>query len=63
MEIPDSCDGKPFVFRNLGQGAPAIYITAIVNKGDRSMFVNLQVFAGKIMLRIHLNGVLCYINF
>ncbi|XP_042218465.1 uncharacterized protein LOC121863759 isoform X2 [Homarus americanus] len=44
LMIPDSCDGKPLTVRELAPGLPAILQTAFLNKGDRAMFLKLQLF-------------------
>ncbi|XP_071545499.1 uncharacterized protein [Panulirus ornatus] len=44
LEIPDSIDDKPLVLRDLAPGLPTILHTAFVNRGERAMFLKLQVF-------------------
>ncbi|XP_069180354.1 uncharacterized protein [Procambarus clarkii] len=44
LEIPDACDGKPLILQDLAPGVPSLLKTAFINKGDRNMFIKLQVF-------------------
>lgn len=47
LHVPDFPESKALVIRELAPGLPTMFNTAFVNKGDRAMFVKVQVFLGK----------------
>lgn len=44
LHVPDFPESKALVIRELAPGLPTMFNTAFVNKGDRAMFVKVQVF-------------------
>ncbi|XP_042870992.1 uncharacterized protein LOC122252547 [Penaeus japonicus] len=45
LHVPDFPEGKALVIRELAPALPTMFNTAFVNKGDRAMFVKVQVFS------------------
>lgn len=45
--MPDFPESKALVISELAPGLPTMFNTAFVNKGDRAMFVKVQVFSGE----------------
>ncbi|XP_047490217.1 uncharacterized protein LOC125039896 [Penaeus chinensis] len=45
LHVPDFPESKALVISELAPGLPTMFNTAFVNKGDRAMFVKVQVFS------------------